>query len=156
MYDYRGGKQDWLAAGREVEVDGQVGHLPIMVVLRDDVPTVSLDTSAGQATELLIEPYDFVLAVNDEQVVLGKVLGRHLRGTPGDVAVGDILVEGPTTVRADEDLAGLLDRMDAASTGSVVVTTAEGILLGMLVADDARAHLEQHAAHDHDHEDGHG
>ena len=153
MYDYAGGKEDWLAAGREIEVDGQRGVLPIMAVVRDDVPTFSVDTPVGEAAGALAEPYDFVLVVDPSGIVLGKVLGRHLNGTPDDVPLGDVLVEGPTTVRANEHLPDLLGRMEAASTGSVIVTTPEGRLLGMLLADDARAFLEEQTEHDHHHHD---
>ena len=120
-----------------------------MAVLRDDVPTFPPDATVGEASDAVHEPYDFVLVTHATGVVLGKVLGRHLYGTPDDVSLGEILVEGPTTVRADEHLPDLLERMEAAQTGSVIVTTPEGRLLGMLVAEDAATYLAEHDHHDH-------
>ena len=45
---------------------------------------------------------------------------------------------GPTTVRAHEDLAPLLDRMQRRGTSAALVTDADGHLLGVLVRDARR------------------
>jgi CBS domain-containing protein len=50
--------------------------------------------------------------------------------------VADVLVEGPTSVRADSDLDGLVERMRKASTGEALVTTGQGELVGVLLLAD--------------------
>lgn len=94
------------------------------------VPTCQLDTPVGDLRELVgDEP--FVLAVDDREVVLGKVLARSIDAARDDEAARDHLIEGPTTVRADEHIHDLQERMERADTRSVIVTTPEGRLLGV-------------------------
>lgn len=100
-----------------------------------EVPTCTLDTELRELSPRLGD-HGFALVVNDARVVLGKVLDRSVAaGEPGDLA-RDHLIEGPTTVRADEDVADLHERMERADTTSVIVTTAEGQLLGAFFRDE--------------------
>ncbi|MDX1620981.1 MAG: hypothetical protein R3320_08320 [Nitriliruptorales bacterium] len=73
----------------------------------------------------------FVLVLDDRDVVLGKVLARSIDAVDGDDPARDHLIEGPTSVRADEDVEALTQRMERADTSSVIVTTPEGRLLGV-------------------------
>lgn len=124
--DYAGGKADWLAAGEPVE--GHAAGVPPLVELVDrEAVRCGLDEPLGGIRERLGDR-PFAVAVDGRGVVLGKVRARDL--DDGEVAA-DVLVEGPTTVRADEDPDGLRQRMERARTGSVLVTTGQGELLGV-------------------------
>ncbi|MBW3561790.1 MAG: hypothetical protein KY437_04765 [Actinobacteria bacterium] len=133
MYDYAGGKEDWLAAGWPTE--GHAGqHATAATAADDDVPTCGLDDQVSDVD--LDHPVGFALVLNEERIVLGKVLPRHVEGQPDSVA-REVMIEGPTTVRGSEDLDGLTSRMEDAETSSVVVTTKEGELIGVLGIQDA-------------------
>ena len=97
-----------------------------------DVPTCRLDTPMSEVEDLIGDA-SFVLAVDERDVVLGKVLARSVDAAAGEGRARDHLIEGPTTVRADEDLDALTERMERADTSSVIVTTPEGRLLGLFV-----------------------
>ena len=133
MYDYVGGKEDWRAAGWPIE--GHAAQHPTAAIAADgDVPTCGLDDRVGDLD--LDHPAGFTLVVNDDRIVLGKVLPRHVDGEP-DAVAREAMIEGPTTVRGSEDLDDLASRMEDAGTSSVVVTTKEGELVGVLGIQDA-------------------
>lgn len=71
----------------------------------------------------------------------GKVVGR-LRSTSwkGDsqLRVEQIMESGPTTIRPDELLGALVERMEVRPTPLIVVSTPQGDLLGVVLLDDAR------------------
>jgi CBS domain-containing protein len=69
--------------------------------------------------------------VTDTRVVLGLLADEELRAAP-DAVAEDSMRPGPTTVRAHEPLAPLLERMEKRPAGVILVTTPEGILLGVL------------------------
>lgn len=144
MYEYTGGKEDWLAAGLEVE-GHESGRPALAELARADVATCSVHDRAGDVLGGIGE-LGFALAVGDHDVVLGRLRRRHAEQQP-DARVDEVMSEGPTTVRADEDPSQLLERMQAAETRSVVVTTAEGRLVGVAIADDLEAATAQHAHH---------
>ena len=68
-----------------------------------------------------------MLGVLDEQALTG-----------GDDVIAEAVMRlGPTTVRADEDLASLHQRMQARRTAAVLVTDPDGRLIGVVTAADA-------------------
>ena len=109
-YDYVAGKVDWMAAG---------------------LPTVRADASERRATDTmtpagatclpdalvgdipaLITLHGSVLVVHHE-VLLGRVRARHINGVHPATPVDGVMEPGPATVRANEPLGALLDRMTA-------------------------------------------
>jgi Mg/Co/Ni transporter MgtE len=50
---------------------------------------------------------------------------------------------GPATVRPSEDLAPLLERMRRRDMPTILVTTPEGVLMGVLRRDDAARRLSR-------------
>lgn len=158
MSDYAGGKAEWVAAGRPLEHgeghgaeqgSGTLRASLTEVMLTGDVVTCGLDDPVEQVRlHVQDSPLEFAVATGADRVVLGKARARDL-GAAGDPAsVADALVEGPTTVRADQDPGELVDRMEHAETGSLLVTTAQGELLGVLRRDDARRHAAASAGAD--------
>jgi CBS domain-containing protein len=127
-YDYTGGKADWLASG--LPTVRQPGGAPRALDAADrDPPTCRPDESVGiVAARASVGP---VVVVTDTRVVLGLLADEELRAAP-DAVAEDSMRPGPTTVRAHEPLAPLLERMEKRPAGVILVTTPEGILLGVL------------------------
>ncbi len=132
VYDYVGGKEDWAAAGWPLE--GHVHGPTVAELARKEIPTCAPEDPVRDLPLDGTPP--FVLVLNRERVVLGKVVPRHRDESP-DATAADVMIEGPTTVRADEQADALLERMRAARTSSVVVTAKEGTLVGVFLAADA-------------------
>ena len=124
IYDYVAGKADWLAAGLPtIRADGSQRRA-LDVADREpstcapDTPVA--DLAAGGA----------VVVVNDAGVVLGRV-DDDTRRRMGRTAE-DVMRPGPATVRADEPLDPLLERITARGVEEMIVTTPEGRLLGVV------------------------
>ena len=124
VYDYVAGKVDWMAAG---------------------LPTVRADASERRALDALDHAHatcapdvavsslpkgEDVIVVNDERIVLGRVRpgGVH----PPDAIAEDVMAPGPATVRANEPLEPLVERMRDKNVSTMIVTTPEGRLLGVV------------------------
>ena len=123
VYDYVGGKADWLAAG-------------LATVRADASERRALDgavrtwTAVGPETLLGDVPPGSVIVSNDEGIVLGRVASER-NGDPGRT-VEEVMAPGPTSVRAHEPLDPLLERMRQRGVAEVLVTTPEGRLLGVV------------------------
>src|SRR6516165_5745498 len=103
VYRYAGSKADWRAAG--LPMDGTLRRPPrALDAMHRDTPTCSLDASvsdARHAAEVSHEDYCTVLGLR--RLVLGRIRGDALH-TQGELPVREVMEDGPTTVRADEDL----------------------------------------------------
>jgi Mg/Co/Ni transporter MgtE len=71
------------------------------------------------------------VVVNEHTIVLGR-LGPKELASPPDSYVEAVMRPGPATVRADEPLNELLDRMAKHRIEAMIVTTPEGRLLGVI------------------------
>ena len=71
--------------------------------------------------------------VNDHGIVLGRAPARR-DGVVGPTAE-DIMRPGPATVRANEPLDSLLERMSTRDVTEMIVTSPEGRLLGVVRRD---------------------
>jgi predicted transcriptional regulator len=148
VYDYVGGKADWLAAGLPTEGPGSMAPRP-GAIARREVPTCRPDEPVAAArARLASSTCSRCVVVNDEHVVLG-VLDQETLGGADDTTAAAVMKLGPTTVRAHEDLGPLVHRMHERRVGSVLVTEPGGRLLGLLVLDDGDRALsgetQQHA-----------
>jgi predicted transcriptional regulator len=143
VYDYVAGKADWLAAGLPTEGPGSTTPRPGSLARRD-VPTCGPDETVAAARSLVASGQgDRCIVVNDARVVLGVLGHEELAGDDG-VTVEAVMGVGPTTVRAHEDLAGLLHRMHERRVGSILVTDPDGRLLGVFMRDDGDRALPGH------------
>ena len=70
------------------------------------------------------------MVVNEERVVLGRLRGDALSQDPHATAE-DVMEDGPTTTRADDNLEHLTTRMRNRSVASIVVTDPDGRLIGL-------------------------
>jgi rhodanese-related sulfurtransferase len=127
VYDYGAGKVDWMAAGLPT-VRADTSERRALDVADRDPPTCRPDDRVGaiagsQARSLVV--------TNDHQIVLGRVHPRRIDAADA-TPVEEVMEPGPTTVRAHEPLAPLLDRMARRGVDEVIVTTPQGELLGVL------------------------
>jgi Mg/Co/Ni transporter MgtE len=83
-------------------------------------------------------PYGFVLVTSPGGTLLGR-LGRHALGAARDASAQELMEPGPSTIRADTTLAELRDRLDKHDLSTAVITTPEGVLLGVVRRDDLPA-----------------
>lgn len=141
VYDYVGGKADWYAGGLPLE--GRVaGRPPALRAARTEVPTCALTSRVAEARkEVEASDLDFAVVV-DQRIVVGKVNLAAMTDLADDSPLSEILEEGPTTTRASDDLGDLVERMRRADTDSIILTSKEGWLLGVLLRDEAEAELE--------------
>lgn len=140
VYRFAAGKADWLAAGLPTE-GAEAKPLRAGAVARSDVPTCSpgdrVDQAAGRARQA---GWDSCVVVNAQRVVVGR-LGRDALDAAGEAIVEQVMEEGPTTIRASEELAGLVKRMRNRNVPSILVTDPDGRLLGILRRSDAELAL---------------
>ena len=132
-YDYSGGKTDWLGAGLPREGDS-AAELMVGDVARQGLPTASLGERAGVILGRLGD-WPQAVVVDGDGVILGRVRRSSLSGSP-ERPVEDLMEEGPSTVRGDEDLAKTVAGMG--EVRYLLVTTPQGHLIGLLYRDDAR------------------
>jgi predicted transcriptional regulator len=82
------------------------------------------------------------IVVNAEGVVLGRLRGAALAGD-AEQTVETVMEAGPTTIRPSEPLAELVKRMHDHRVGTIVVTTPEGVLIGVLRREDGEKRLAE-------------
>ncbi len=80
------------------------------------------------------------LVVTNDNVVLGRLRGKALRASQVAI-VDEVMEEGPTTIRPDTLLDDIIPRMQQKRVASIVVTTPDGRLIGVLFRHDAEARL---------------
>jgi Mg/Co/Ni transporter MgtE len=155
VYDYVGGKVDWLAAGFPSE--GTNPEQPsAREVARTDVPTCRLDEEVGDVVARVRDSgWDACVVVNEQRVVFGLLRERELnRATEQDGRVERFMRPGPSTFRPNvpiEEMAAYMTEHDLVSSP---ITSSDGRLIGLLRRDDAvRVALELHGHH-HDLEEG--
>ena len=144
MYDYEAGKLDWLAAGLETE--GRAADAPTAKTLaRTDVATCALDDNVGEARRRAESAgMDVCVVVNDRRVVLGLLREEELAGRD-DVPVAEVMRAGPSTFRPHVPIAEMAEYMVKHDLPNTPITTSDGTLIGVLVAQEAvQAAHEQH------------
>ena len=132
---YRGGKSDWSAAGLPTEGAGI--ELRAGAVMQ---PAVTCSPS-----DLIGDVREGSVVVDDDGVIVGRVGAEELDHDPGR-RVEDVMKPGPTTVRANEPLQALVERMTKGDVPSILVSDPEGVLLGKLERADAERELGAQAA----------
>jgi len=136
VYRYKPGKADWLANGLPIE--GTEANVPRAgQVMRRDVPTCHLGERVGDAANIArAAGWGMCLVVTDDNVVLGRLRRKALHADPAAL-VDEVMEEGPTTIRPGTRLDEIVPRMQHKHVGSIVVTTPDGRLLGVLFRSDA-------------------
>ena len=136
VYDYMPGKADWFANGLPKE--GKVASIPTIgeAALRD-VPTCGLKERVGDARERARKAgWDRCVVVNEGRVVLGLLREEEMSSDP-ESAVETVMRAGPTTFCPNEPVGKLAERMRKRGASSILVTTPDGRLVGLLYRKDA-------------------
>lgn len=131
-YDYVAGKADWMAAGLPTVRRDNSERRALDVADRE--PAVCGPTDPVSAVTAAVASKGSVLVVQD-RVLFGRVRAKQLADARPDTPVEQIMESGPSTVRADEALDALLERMAAQKVNDAIVTTPEGRVLGVVRAD---------------------
>ena len=141
MYDYAGGKADWLAAG--LHTVGDKANSPRTGSLAREVFTCGLQDRAGEVAERLrAADQDVCIVINAERVVMGRVRARDI--APGDeTSIEQVMESGPSTFRPDVPLAEIVEYMDKRDMQSALITTNDGILVGVVHRDEAEEALRR-------------
>ena len=131
VYRYAPGKDGWLTLGLATE-GPEVATPRAGDVADRDTPTCALHDRLGDVrNRLRAAGGTTCIVVNDQRVILGRVRGEALDGD-GEQMVEAVMEAGPTTVRPSEPLDDLIPRMQKRRAASIVVSTADGVLVGVL------------------------
>jgi CBS domain-containing protein len=137
VYDYMPGKADWFASGLPKE--GKLANIPtIGETARRNVPTCGLRDRVGDVRERARKAgWDRCVVVSEGRVVLGLLREGELSSDP-ESAVETVMRAGPTTFRPHEPVEKLAERMRKRGASSILVTTPDGRLVGLLYRTDAQ------------------
>ena len=129
VYCYVAGKEDWFAHG--LPMLGTRAQTPqAKDVVRRDVPTCGLNAAVSDAhRRALAAGWDVCIVVAEGGIVLGR-LRREAWNAPPATLAEDAMENGPSTVRPDEPLAPLVERMQKRKVASILVSTSDGVLIG--------------------------
>jgi len=125
-----------LAAGLPVE--GTKATVPTVGSLaRRGVPTCTLDERVGNVwSRVRATDWDQCVVLNDHNVVLGRLRSTMLEGSP-DATAEQVMESGPVTYRPHEVAQEAARKLAERHVRSVLVTTADGELMGAFRAEDA-------------------
>jgi predicted transcriptional regulator len=136
VYDYAPGKADWFASGLPRE--GRLASVPtIGDAARRDVPTCAPAEKVEIAWDRVrAAGWDACVVVNKNRIVLGLLREKELSLGPR-ATVELVMRSGPTTFRPDVPVGKMAERMRERGARTVLVTTSDGRLVGLLYRDDA-------------------
>jgi Mg/Co/Ni transporter MgtE len=142
VHHYTPGKDGWLTLGLPTE--GPDAATPRAGDVADrDTPTCALCDQLGNVRDRLrAAGKTSCIVVNDQRVVLGRLRGESLDGDAGQM-VEAVMEAGPTTVRPSEPFDALIERMQKRKVESIVVSTADGVLVGVLRREDSERRLSE-------------
>jgi predicted transcriptional regulator len=142
VYDYAASKADWFACGEPRE--GVSTEVPwVGDLVREDGPTCSPDERVGDVRERVrASRSDLCVVLDGERMVVGILRGDAL-SKDVDARAEEVMELGPKTVRPSSPVEELLGRRSSQGVKSWIVTTSHGVLLGLLMRDDAERALEK-------------
>jgi hypothetical protein len=136
VYDYVDGIADWKAAGLAIEGSADPGQR-VIDATRADVPTCQPDDTIASLRHRTVDAGWEICVVTDcDGLAIGRIRGAALDANGGQLA-GAVMEPGPSTVRPDQPLQPLVERMHDRNAPNVIVTTPQGKLVGILLRDEA-------------------
>ena len=146
VFDYVGGKADWLANGLPRE--GTTASVAYAGELVDtDPPTCALtDTVAHVRAALASTRYGFCLVLNERRILLGRVRRSSLDGAGSTATIEGVMEPGPSTVRFNTPARELVERLAARDLRTAIVTTPGGCLVGVFHRAEAERRLGEPAS----------
>lgn len=132
MYDLIGGRAAWTVLGLPTE--GQIGDRRRISQFVLPAPSVGIDATIGDVARL--NGGDVPTAVlGAGGVLLGAVQPTAL-GLPANTSVERVMITAPGTIRPDLRVEAALRQLDDDGLDHVYVTTASGVLIGLVVPGD--------------------
>ncbi len=131
VYRYQAGKADWFAAGLPRE--GRDAHVPrVADVAERNVKTCRSDERVGDVRDRVDRNGGEPLVVVDaDRVVLGLVNSDALAGDPA-TPVEEVMDSAPVTFRPNVRAGEMPDYIKTQGVRQAIVTTSDGILIGLL------------------------
>ncbi|WP_117208113.1 rhodanese-like domain-containing protein [Allorhizocola rhizosphaerae] len=125
VYDYAGGKMDWLSFGLPFDGNADLvgNHLD------RDVPTCPTDTTLAALRERLGREAQLCV-VTDDHILQGILTHDALHHQPGELTAEQAMTFGVSTVRPSEEVKDLNERMRRRRVALAIVTSSDGRLLG--------------------------
>ena len=138
VFRYAAGKVDWLAAGWKTEgTNATVAR--VGSVARREVPTCRLGERVADISDRVrAAGWDECVVVNERNIVLGRLNSKALE-QHGDATAEEVMNPGPVTYRPHEIAHEAAHRLSEKNVNSVLVTTADGELIGVFRAEDGLA-----------------
>jgi CBS domain-containing protein len=111
--------------------------------MRRDIPTCRLTERLGDVREwVLAAGADGWVVLNVAGVVLGDLRGEPLEADP-EMTVEEAMDPRPTTICPHAPLAEIAEYLHKRDLNSILVTTTDGQLVGMLHRQDAERKLSE-------------
>jgi CBS domain-containing protein len=141
VYDFVPGKMAWLSMGWPRE--GTAAAVPNAgEVARRGTPTCALEDRVGDVRETVLAVGRHVcIVVNDAGIVEGRLRRKALE-EPTQATAEEAMEVGPTTIRPNEPLRPLVERMHKRGVRTIIVSDLKGQLVGILYREDAERALE--------------
>ena len=131
VYDYSTGKADWIAAGLPTVRREPAAPRVTTAILRD-VPTCLPDEPVAEVVRRARSAdWEMAVVVNERRVVLGRLRFSRL-DVDSMLSAFEAMEPGPVTVHADAELDVTLRRLADRHVETVIVSTPDGELLGLL------------------------
>jgi len=130
VYDYVDGKKDWFESGLPLE--GEVATATWLGQrARREVPVGRMADTIGElAARARSAGWDQAVITNEAGTVLGWLDSESLSAAPTSRAE-DAMLEGPVTFRPSKTLEETAAWMDENRINSVLVTSPDGVLIGV-------------------------
>ena len=142
VYDYAAGKADWSASGLPTE-GGRAASPRAGDLARRDVPTCRLMDHTGDIRRRVrAAGWEVCVVVNDARVVLGLLRPEPVDADP-QMTAEQVMESGPSTIRPHLLLDEVAQDMRKHGVESVLVTTSDGRLVGLLSRQEAERRLEE-------------
>ena len=132
VYDYEGGKLDWMAAGLPTE-GADTKRMRAGDLAKKDAPTCTLDEKLG---DVRARVKDAVVVINEHNIVMGILRSKELE-QDGNLTIEQAMHPGPSTFRPYVTAADMADFMVGHHLECSPITTSEGKLVGLLYQADA-------------------
>jgi CBS domain-containing protein len=140
VFDYVDGIADWKAAGLPVEGATDDRERVAEATRGDVITSRPEETIADVRSRYGTETWEIAAVLGCDGVVIGRLRPTALGG-PDDRLVEEVMEPGPATVRPDQLLQPLVERMERRNAPHVLVTTPQGNLIGILFQDEAKRYL---------------
>lgn len=137
VYDFVLGKAHWLASGRPTIRSEPIARVGSRVRA---ATTALVDDSVAAVRESTTGPHSDIVVVDPRGIVLGRVRRADIEGAEDADLMGEIMRLGPTTIRPDELVSAVTERMARRGVASLLVTRPTGELLGEFVSDEEDRH----------------